>query len=122
MVDWWGVGVLIHEMVVGQAPWNDLSNARIMSMIVHSEFVPRDWLPKKLQDLLRRLLDKDPESRLGAAGLGGLESIQRHPFFADVDWQAVYDKTWMKPPLKIKVKNIWDTKNIDGIFLNEDLK
>lgn len=30
--------------------------------------------------------------------------------------------TWMKPPLKIKVKNPWDTKHIDGVFLGEDIR
>lgn len=28
----------------------------------------------------------------------------------------------MKPPIKPKVKNPWDTKNIDGIFLGEEIK
>jgi len=26
MVDWWGVGILIHEMVFGQPPFNDSNN------------------------------------------------------------------------------------------------
>jgi len=86
MVDWWGVGILIHEMTAGQAPWNDLSNARIMSMIVHNDFVPRDWFSKKLQDLLIKLLDKNPCTRLGSPELGGVDSIKSHPFFSDVDW------------------------------------
>lgn len=66
MVDWWGVGILIHEMVFGQPPFNDSNNSRVMSFIVHNEFLPKDWFSKKLQDLLIKLLDKNPNTRIGS--------------------------------------------------------
>jgi len=121
-VDWWGVGILIHEMVAGQAPFNDISNARLMSQILHNQYLAPDWFSKKLQDLLVGLLDKNPETRLGSQSAGGTEGIKSHPFLADVDWDQVYEKSWMKAPLKPKTKNPWDTKNIDGVFLNEQIK
>ncbi|CDW82120.1 protein kinase 2 [Stylonychia lemnae] len=122
MVDWWGLGILIHEMIFGQPPFNDSNNSRVMGMIIHNDFIPKDWFSKKLQDLLMRLLDKNPLTRLGSQKIGGVASIKNHSFFEDVNWDAVYKKTWQKPPLKLKVKNSWDTKHIDGAFLNEDIK
>lgn len=88
MIDWWGVGILIHEMALGQPPFNDSSNARVMQMIVHFEYKPKDWFSKKLQNLLAKLLDKNPKTRLGSPESGGVAAIKSHPFFADVDWDA----------------------------------
>jgi len=68
------------------------------------------------------LLDKNPLTRLGSKQIGGVDSIKNHPFFEDVKWNEVYNKKWQKPPLKLKVKNLWDTKHIDGTFLNEEVK
>lgn len=41
-------------------------------MIVHNDFVPKDWFSKKLQDLLIKLLDKNPSTRLGSPEAGGV--------------------------------------------------
>jgi serine/threonine protein kinase len=35
MVDWWGLGILIHEMAVGAPPFNNRSNLVTMNDIVH---------------------------------------------------------------------------------------
>lgn len=32
------------------------------------------------------------------------------------------NKSWQKPPIKLKVKNPWDTKHVDRAFLNEEVK
>ena len=117
MVDWWGVGILIFEMVVGQPPFNDRSCKKVISDIIYKEFEPRDWFSKSLADLLTRLLVKDPQNRLGAPELGGIDSIKNHPFFKDIDWVKLYNKE-VKPPIKPKVKSEADTKNIDDAFLS----
>lgn len=45
-------------------------------------------------DLLRRLLDKDRTTRLGA-GQSGYKEIMAHPYFAGIDWQRAAD---LSPP------------------------
>ena len=71
MVDWWGLGILIHEMAVGTPPFNNRSNLIIMNDIVHEPFEPRDWLSKNIKSLISLLLAKDPNKRLGSPAFCG---------------------------------------------------
>jgi hypothetical protein len=45
-----------------------------------------------------RLLNRDPEKRLGS-GLYGTQNIKNHPFFAKVNWDKLY-KRQIEPPYK----------------------
>lgn len=66
--------------------------------------------PKRIsevsQDLLKKLLNRDPNERLGCRG--AIE-IKNHPYFENVDWNSVY-KRELKPP-KPTIKSI-PTKRI----------
>ena len=44
----------------------------------------------------RQLLTRDPNRRLGS-GKGDAEEIKAHPFFKDVDWDAVLNKQYPPP-------------------------
>ncbi len=60
------------------------------------------------------LFVKDPDKRLGS-GLKGLEDIQSHPFFKNIDWEAIFKKK-IKPPFIPKISSDFDTKYIDTEF------
>lgn len=76
MVDWWGLGILIHEMAVGAPPFNNRSNHIIMNDIVHEPFEPREWLSKNIKSLISLLLEKNAAKRLGSQVMGGTQSIK----------------------------------------------
>lgn len=59
--------------------------------------VPEDLRVKfAFQDLIVKLLNKDPQKRLGA---NGYEEIMQHPFFAKkMDWDALKEQT-LDPPV-----------------------
>ena len=50
--------------------------------------------------------------------MGGVDSIKKHPFFADIDWDKVMNKEY-KAPIRPKLKNGWDTKYFDKQLLKE---
>jgi serine/threonine protein kinase len=56
--------------------------------------LPSDVSPE-CQDFLRRVLDKNPLRRLGCKH--GAQEVKSHPYFANVDWQAVASRA-LKPP------------------------
>lgn len=59
------------------------------------------------EDLIKKLMDPNPLTRLG---VNGVEEIQSHPFFNNFDWKNVRK---MNAPVIPKVKNILDTSNFD---------
>ena len=64
-------------------------------------------------DLCSKLLEREPTKRLG---YGGYEEIQKHPWFKEIDWDALYRKE-MEPPYKPSVKSAESTEHIDDEFV-----
>jgi len=52
--------------------------------------------PEIAQDLIRKLLLKDPSKRLGA---DGIDSLKQHPFFEGVEFKALYNDDLETPLL-----------------------
>ncbi|XP_068624300.1 ribosomal protein S6 kinase alpha-5-like isoform X2 [Battus philenor] len=91
-VDWWSVGVLTYELLTGASPFTvegeRNTQQEITRRIVRCSYpVPNDVSPE-VQDFIKKLLVKDPRRRLGG-GDGDAEELKNHPFFQDLDWEAV---------------------------------
>ncbi|CAI7905247.1 unnamed protein product, partial [Closterium sp. NIES-53] len=69
--DWWSVGVLLYELLVGIPPFNAPSPQQIFDNILNRDItwpaVPED-MSYEAKDLIDRLLTFDPDERLGAQG------------------------------------------------------
>ncbi len=82
-VDWWSLGVVIFELLVGVPPFNDLESVdNIFDKILRLEMnqwetVEAHLLPSAT-DIIKKFLVLDPKKRLGA---NGVDEIKRHPFF-----------------------------------------
>lgn len=66
---------------------------------------------------MRKLLHPDPSKRLGGTEEDASE-IKNHPFFKDVDWEAMLQKKVITP-FKPYTRSVKDTSNIDKAFLVE---
>lgn len=92
-VDWWSFGVLLYELVHGTTPFKSFSRKGTLFNIVSKE--PRlSDLSTDLNDLIRRLLMKEPSQRLGNER--GADEIKSHAFFKGICWDAV--KLVSRPP------------------------
>lgn len=68
------------------------------------------------EDIIKGLLQKDPEDRLG---FQGGQQIKEHPWFEGVDWEKVEAKQY-KPPFVPKVAGDDWVNNFDSEFTNEE--
>ena len=72
---------------------------------------------KEARDLLKKLLEPVPYQRLGN-GPEGSEEIKKHPYFKDIDWDALYRKE-IEAPYIPEVNDSEDTGQIDKLFTDE---
>eukprot|EP00163_Fabomonas_tropica_P010340 TRINITY_DN2044_c1_g1_i4.p1 TRINITY_DN2044_c1_g1~~TRINITY_DN2044_c1_g1_i4.p1 ORF type:complete len:221 (-),score=79.44 TRINITY_DN2044_c1_g1_i4:73-735(-) len=105
-------------MLTGGHPFAADNHMKTYQLIVKEEpFIP-PYLSKNIQDLLSKLLTKDPTQRLG---YNGADEIKSHPWFSGLKWDAIFNKQ-IKPPLNPKVKGDQDTRNMDPRALMRTLR
>ena len=117
-VDWWSFGVLLYEMMGFKTPFFDKNRKLMFYNIINNEPAWPPHFSATATALLRGLLAKAPQRRLGT-GAGGVSDIQTHPFFAaSIDWGQMLARA-MVPPFKPEVKNVLDPKFVPRTYLNE---
>ena len=83
--DVFSLGIVLYELATGEHPFTGPSRAELMSKILRDEPVPatarNPRLPRRLDEILDRCLEKDPDLRYPDAGalLEDLRALQREP-------------------------------------------
>uniref|UniRef100_H2T8X7 non-specific serine/threonine protein kinase n=1 Tax=Takifugu rubripes TaxID=31033 RepID=H2T8X7_TAKRU len=88
-VDWWAMGVILYEFLVGCVPFFGDTPEELFGQVVSDEIIwPEgdDALPTDAQDLITSLLKQNPLERLGT---GGASEVKQHPFFLGFDWTGL---------------------------------
>ena len=115
-IDWWSVGIIFFEMLVGYAPFCSKETTEVCYKVLNW----KDFLniPKKVKlseeakDLIYKLINNS-DDRLGK---NGSEEIKRHPFFKDVNWKNIRKS---KAPFIPQLKNEYDTKYFEKFEVKE---
>ncbi|XP_044256022.1 RAC serine/threonine-protein kinase [Tribolium madens] len=119
-VDWWGIGVVMYEMMVGRLPFYNRDHDVLFQLILMDEVkFPRN-LSSDARDLLGGLLVKDPAKRLGG-GPDDAKEIMAHPFFSCINWRDLEQKKII-PPFKPQVTSDTDTRYFDSEFTGESVE
>lgn len=82
--------------------------------ILNAPLVKSQYLSADAFDICSKLLERDPTKRLG---YNGFEEIQNHPWFKEIDWDALYRKE-ITPPFNPNVKSESSTENIDEEYIS----
>lgn len=113
-VDWWSLGALLFEMLTGLPPFYCHDRERLFEKIRKSELHYPASLSEKAKDVLRGLLTKDPQRRLGS-GPNDAEDIKRHPFFESINWEQLM-RGEVPAPWKPNIAGSADTSQFDNEF------
>ena len=109
-VDWWSVGAIMFEMLVGYAPFASETPKETCHKVVNWKKyfkIPAEANLSKLEvDLITKLMA--PEVR--RLGRNGVQEIKAHPYFQGIDWSRLGNTT---PPYRPTIKSSTDTSNFD---------
>nr|XP_061829586.1 serine/threonine-protein kinase N1-like isoform X1 [Nerophis lumbriciformis] len=116
-VDWWGLGVLVYEMLVGESPFPGDDEEEVFDSIVNDEVRYPRFLSTESIGIMRRLLRRNPERRLGS-GEKDAEDVKKQPFFRDLDWDVLLLRK-VPPPFIPTITGKEDVSNFDVEFTAE---
>jgi serine/threonine protein kinase len=77
---------MLFEFLVGVPPfYGDTPGEVFVAILEHNLEIPEE-VDEVSEDLIRKLLDPNPSTRLGA---NDARDIMRHPFFTPIDWETL---------------------------------
>ena len=103
-VDWYLLGVVFYEMLVGVPPHFSKCKEKMVSNGYKEEVVFPNYVSKEVKDFIKSLLVKNPDERLGSKL--DVDEIKNNIYFKDVDWDKVYNKKYIPPPIIKDVNKI----------------
>ncbi|XP_038695548.1 serine/threonine-protein kinase KIPK2-like [Tripterygium wilfordii] len=88
-VDWWTFGIFLYELLYGRTPFKGSGNDEtLVNVVLQSlQFPDSPLVSFQARDLIRSLLAKEPENRLGSEK--GAAEIKQHPFFEGLNWALI---------------------------------
>jgi len=109
--DWWTMGILLYEMLVGHPPFVAESQMETYHKIMRGKYkIPQNF-PRAAKDMISKLLTYNPAGRLGC-WKNGAKDVINHDFFKSIDWQKLVNKE-LKVPYVPTISDPLDTSNFD---------
>ncbi|XP_025237651.1 serine/threonine-protein kinase LATS1 isoform X1 [Theropithecus gelada] len=113
LCDWWSVGVILFEMLVGQPPFLAQTPLETQMKVINWQtslhIPPQAKLSPEASDLIIKLC-RGPEDRLGK---NGADEIKAHPFFKTIDFSS--DLRQQSASYIPKITHPTDTSNFDPV-------
>jgi serine/threonine protein kinase len=108
-VDFYALGVICYESMLGRRPYNGRSRKEIRDQILAKQVqirldeAPPGWSPEAV-DFINLLIQRKPQRRLGA---NGVKEIMDHKWFKDFKWRDLESRS-MAPPFIPNITDVFD--------------
>lgn len=101
MVDYWTLGCLTYEMLVGRPPFYHSNHKILFEMILGGSYNKELIEDATALDFIDKLLERNPEKRLG---VNGIQEILDHPFLSSLDFERLKKQDYDSPLKKFIVE------------------
>lgn len=122
-VDWWSLGCVAYDLLVGLPPFTGSSPQKIMDKIVaaaeknNKQLRFPFYVSNDAKNLLRQLLQVNPEKRLNVDEQ--FEKVKKHEFFRHVNWkelERLNPELEIMPPIMPIITDPVLAENFDSDF------
>jgi len=125
-VDWWSLGAIAYEMMVGSPPFDSKNPKELDEKILSAKVKFPNYLSQAAVTLIKGFLNRDPDQRLGGKKstmfeIGGVAAIKQQNFFKTIDWNDLISKH-IPPPIKINISGTEDTSYFLQEFTSMEIK
>lgn len=113
-VDYWALGVFIHELITGRPPFRGKDHMHTYNLIlkgIEAVHFPK-YVTKGAQNLVRRLCRHVATERLGYQR-AGVQDIKNHKWFQGLNWEALRHKR-IQAPIIPPINGPTDLSNFDN--------
>ena len=102
-------------MLTGLPPFYNENTNTMYTSILKNEVNFPSYISANARSLINILLNKDDQKR------ADYSKIVDHPFFADIDWEKLYNRE-ITPPFVPQLKGADDDQYFDEEFTNETVR
>ncbi|KAK4056001.1 serine/threonine-protein kinase gin4 [Microbotryomycetes sp. JL221] len=111
--DIWSCGIILFALLTGRLPFDDENIRNLLAKVKVGKFTMPQELPTDAKDLIRRMLEVDPEKRIT------MDEIQKHPWVTRKAPRLIYGQpTFVPPPIDQIDHPVESRRDIDPDILS----